>query len=394
MRRTGVMSGSSERRSSIPPVEDMEPENVVEIVGLKKYFDIKMGLKGFLSKEQPHVKAVDDVTFDIRRGEMISLVGETGCGKTTVGRLILRLETPTDGVIRFEGTDIASLKTKQVKQFRRKAQMIFQDPYASLNPRMTVSQTVSEPLRNYGMGREPEIMNEKVAQALIDAGLRPIDEYIERFPHELSGGERQRVSIARALVMDPTFIVADEPVSMLDVSIRAGVMNLMLRLREQYGIAYQLITHDISVARFMSDRIAIMYLGKIMELADTETIVKRPFHPYTRALIRAVPIADPTRERPDLPIKGEIPSPLARPSGCVFRSRCIFAQDVCKEEVPPLEELSKGHQVACILAHRGDLPEPVPLEDEGFSEGFMAPGGPVTPPTATDVEQHKGGPLP
>jgi oligopeptide/dipeptide ABC transporter ATP-binding protein len=369
----------------------MEPENVVEVIGLKKYFDIKMGLKGFLSKDQPQVKAVDDVTFEIRRGEIISLVGETGCGKTTVGRLILRLETPTDGVIRFEGTDIASLKTKQVKQFRRKAQMIFQDPYASLNPRMTVSQTVSEPLRNYGLGRQPEIMNEKVAQALADAGLRPIDEYIERFPHELSGGERQRVSIARALVMDPTFIVADEPVSMLDVSIRAGVMNLMLRLRRQYGIAYQLITHDISVARFMSDRIAIMYLGKIMELADTETIVKRPYHPYTRALIRAVPIADPTRERPDLPIKGEIPSPLARPSGCVFRTRCVFAQDVCKEEVPELQDMAKDHEVACILAHRGDLPEPVPLEDDESCEGYVAPGIPVPPSdTPTDSEQKEG----
>ena len=384
------MTGSADRRSSIPPVEDMEPENVVEVVGLKKYFDIKMGLKGFLSKEQPQVKAVDDVTFDIRRGEIISLVGETGCGKTTVGRLILRLETPTDGVIRFEGTDIASLKTKQVKQFRRKAQMIFQDPYASLNPRMTVSQTVSEPLRNYGLSRQPEVMNEKVAQALVDAGLRPVDEYIERFPHELSGGERQRVSIARALVMDPTFIVADEPVSMLDVSIRAGVMNLMLRLREQYGIAYQLITHDISVARFMSDRIAIMYLGKIMELADTEIIVKRPFHPYTRALIRAVPIADPTRERPDLPIKGEIPSPLARPSGCVFRTRCVFAQDVCKEEVPPLQDLTEGHQVACVLAHRGDLPEPVALEDEEACEGYEAPVI-ATRPWQKDGEDKKEG---
>jgi oligopeptide/dipeptide ABC transporter ATP-binding protein len=360
------MSGNIEGRSSIPPVEEMRPENVVEIVNLKKYFDIKMGLKGFLSKEQPHVRAVDDISFNIRRREIIGMVGETGCGKTTVGRLILRLDNPTAGVIRFEGTDIASLKTKQVKQFRRNAQMIFQDPYASLNPRMTVSQTVSEPLINYGMKGQTELMAERVAKSLQDAGLRPIDEYIERFPHELSGGERQRVSIARALVMEPTFIVADEPVSMLDVSIRAGVMNLMMGLRERYGIAYQLITHDISVARFMSDRIAIMYLGKIMELADTEVIVKRPFHPYTRALIQAVPIADPTRERPELPIKGEIPSPLNRPSGCVFRTRCVFAVDDCAEEVPELKDFGRDHRVACILAHRGDLPEPEAL-DEGHS---------------------------
>jgi oligopeptide/dipeptide ABC transporter ATP-binding protein len=346
----------------------MRPENVVEVVNLKKYFDIKMGLKGFLSKEQPQVRAVDDITFNIRRKEIIGMVGETGCGKTTVGRLILRLENPTAGEIRFEGTDIASLKTKQVKQFRRNAQMIFQDPYASLNPRMTVSQTVSEPLINYGMRGQPELMAERVAKSLQDAGLRPIDEYIERFPHELSGGERQRVSIARALVMEPSFIVADEPVSMLDVSIRAGVMNLMLGLRERYGIAYQLITHDISVARFMSDRIAIMYLGKIMELADTEVIVKRPFHPYTRALIQAVPIADPTRERPELPIRGEIPSPLNRPSGCVFRSRCVFAVRDCAETVPELEEFGRDHRVACILAHRGDLPEP-----EGMDRGGDGP---------------------
>ncbi len=358
------MSGSTEGRSSIPRVEDMRPENVVEIENLKKYFDIKMGFKGFLAKEQTQVRAVDDISFNIRRKEIIGMVGETGCGKTTVGRLILRLDNPTAGHIRFEGTDIAPLGKKQIKQFRRNAQMIFQDPYASLNPRMTVSQTVSEPLINYGMRRQPELMAEKVAKSLQDAGLRPIDEYIERFPHELSGGERQRVSIARTLVMGPTFIVADEPVSMLDVSIRAGVMKLMMGLRDRYGIAYQLITHDISVARFMSDRIAIMYLGKIMELAETETIVKRPYHPYTRALIKAVPIADPTRERPDLPIKGEIPSPLARPSGCVFRTRCVFAVDECAETVPELKDFGKDHRVACILAHRGDLPEPEALEDD------------------------------
>jgi oligopeptide/dipeptide ABC transporter ATP-binding protein len=386
------MTGSEESgRSAVPRVEEMDRENVVEVRNLKKYFDIKMGLKGFFSKEQLQVRAVDDVSMDIRRGEIISLVGETGCGKTTVGRLILRLETPTDGSILFEGADIAGLKTKQVKQFRRKAQMIFQDPYASLNPRMTVSQTVSEPLINYGYRRQPDVMNEKVASALQDAGLRPIDEYIERFPHELSGGERQRVSIARALVMDPTFIVADEPVSMLDVSIRAGVMNLMMGLREQYGIAYQLITHDISVARYMSDRIAIMYLGKIMEMADTETIVKRPFHPYTRALIKAVPIADPTRERPDLPIRGEIPSPINRPTGCVFHTRCIFATDECRETIPPLEEFGTNHHVACILAHRGELPEPEAMEDEEACEGYVKTSGIGRTTAGTD---RKEGPVP
>ncbi len=366
----------------------MDSDNVVEIRNLKKYFDIKMGFKGMFAKEQLQVKAIDDISMDIRRGEIIALVGETGCGKTTVGRLILRLENPTAGHILFEGTDIAALKAKQVKQFRRKAQMIFQDPYASLNPRMTVSQTVAEPLINYGYRNQPMVMNEKIAKALRDAGLRPIDEYIERFPHELSGGERQRVSIARALVMEPTFIVADEPVSMLDVSIRAGVMNLMLRLRDQYGMAFQLITHDISVARYMSDRIAIMYLGKVMELADTETIVKSPFHPYTRALIKAVPIADPTRERPDLPIKGDIPSPIHRPKGCVFNTRCIFAVDECRETTPELKEFGKSHKVACILAHRGDLPEPEPLEDDESCEGYEKTSGPGNVPA--DVTPREG----
>jgi oligopeptide/dipeptide ABC transporter ATP-binding protein len=339
-------------------LESLTRDHVFQVRGLKKYFDIKMGIAGLWAKTQDQVKAVDDISFNIRSREIISFVGETGCGKTTVGRLLLRLDDPTEGSILFEGIDIASLKAKQIKEFRKKVQMIFQDPYASLNPRMTVSQSVAEPLINYGFAKQPEILTERVAKSLQDAGLRPINEYLERFPHELSGGERQRVSIARALVMEPSFIVADEPVSMLDVSIRAGVMNLMLNLRNQYGIAYQLITHDISVARYMSDRIAIMYLGKIMELADTETIINNPVHPYTRALIKAVPIADPTRERPPLPILGEIPSPLARPTGCVFHTRCIFAKESCAHEFTDLQQVGDDHFVACDQGAAGELPEP------------------------------------
>ncbi len=334
---------------------DADAPCVVEIKGLMKYFDIRMGLAGLWAKAPAQVKAVDDVTFFIRKGEIVGLVGETGCGKTTVGRLILRLENPTGGTVMFESVDIASLKTRAVKKFRKRAQMIFQDPYASLNPRMTVTQIVSEPLLNYGQGRDPDLLAEKVTKALGDAGLRPIEEYVERFPHELSGGERQRVSIARALVMDPKFIVADEPVSMLDVSIRAGVMNLMLSLRDKYGIAYLLITHDISVARYMCDRIAIMYLGKIMEMADSEIIIQKAKHPYTRALLNAVPIADPTRERTALPIKGEIPSPIDRPSGCVFRTRCPFMYEDCATIVPELFEPGPDHQVACIRVQRGEI---------------------------------------
>jgi peptide/nickel transport system ATP-binding protein len=328
---------------------------VVDIKGLKKYFSIRGGLSSLWKKTEAQVKAVDDVTFHINKGEIVGLVGETGCGKTTVGRLIVRLDDPTGGTVKFEGVDIASLKTKQVKKFRKRAQMIFQDPYASLNPRMTVTQIVSEPLLNYGYAHDPEVIAERVSKALGDAGLRPIDEYLERFPHELSGGERQRVSVARALVMDPVFIVADEPVSMLDVSIRAGVMNLMLELRRKYGIAYLFITHDISVARYMCDRIAIMYLGKIMELADSESIIYAGKHPYTRALLKAVPIADPTRERAPLPIKGEIPSPIDRPSGCVFRTRCPFVYKDCEDIVPELFEPKPGQQVACIRVQRGEI---------------------------------------
>jgi len=334
---------------------DLNADCVVEVRGLMKFFDIRMGLAGLWAKAPMQVKAVDDVSFFIRKGEIVGLVGETGCGKTTVGRLILRLDNPTGGTVMFEGVDIASLKTRAVKKFRKRAQMIFQDPYASLNPRMTVTQIVSEPLLNYGEGKDPEQVAVKVAKALNDAGLRPIEQYIERFPHELSGGERQRVSVARALVMDPKFIVADEPVSMLDVSIRAGVMNLMLGLREKYGIAYLFITHDISVARYMCDRIAIMYLGKIMEFASSEIIVGSPKHPYTRALLKAVPIADPTRERATLPIKGEIPSPIDRPSGCVFRTRCPFMYEDCANIVPELFEPGPDHQVACIRVQRKEI---------------------------------------
>ncbi len=296
-------------------------EVIVKVRSLKKHFEIK---RGFLSMggEAPVVKAVDDVNMDLRQGEILGLVGESGCGKTTMGRLLTRLEDPTDGEVFFLGRDIALLEGSDIRIFRRNIQMVFQDPYESLNPRTTVLQTIMEPLVNHKIGDSSEERIEMSIQALEDAGLAPAKEYLNRFPHELSGGQRQRVSIARALVIKPKVIVADEPVSMLDVSIRAGVLNLMLDLRDKYGIPYLFITHDIAVARYVSDRLGVMYLGRVVELADTDNVVFQSKHPYTQALLSAVPVPDPEAKHGRVQIKGEIPSAANVPLGCRFRPRC------------------------------------------------------------------------
>ncbi len=327
-------------------------EVAMKIVDLTKYFELRRGFKIFGGKPI-YVKAVDHVSFNVRKREILALVGESGCGKTTIGFLIVRLEDPTSGHIIFGEADIASLKKKELKKFRMDVQMIFQDPYSSLNPRLTVMQTVAEPLINHRMVATADEARENVSMALEDAGLKPVDEYIERFPHELSGGERQRVAIARALVVRPGFIVADEPVSMLDVSIRAGVMRLMLDLRDKYDIPFLFITHDLASARFMADRIAVMYLGKIVELAESEEVISDPRHPYTKALLRAVPIGDPTRERIPLPIKGEIPSPIDIPPGCRFHPRCPWAEKICTEKEPELVKVKEDHLAACHFAISG-----------------------------------------
>lgn len=337
------------------------PDNrkvVISVRNLKKYFELHIGMFKFWG-EPIYVKAVDGISFDLHEGEILGLVGESGCGKTTTGRLLTRLEDPTAGEVIFEGTNIATLKGKELKNYRRNVQMIFQDPYESLNPRYTVQKTVMEPLVIHGIGETYDDRVEMVIKALEDAGLRPAEEYLSRFPHELSGGQRQRVAIARALVLRPKFIVADEPVSMLDVSIRAGVMNLMLDLRDKYKIPYVFITHDIAVARYMSDRIAVMYLGKIVEIGETDEVIFNHVHPYTKALISAVPVPDPDHKHGRVEIKGEIPSPINLPPGCRFWPRCPYAQKgICDVKEPPLKEISPGHFVACHFAEKFMEEEP------------------------------------
>ncbi|MBI5000847.1 MAG: ABC transporter ATP-binding protein [Euryarchaeota archaeon] len=332
----------------------MADDTVIGTVNLRKYFPVKVGmLKSLLSKEELFVHAVDDVSFEIRKGKILGMVGESGCGKTTVGRLLTRLETPTGGQLLFHGEDIAMKKGRQLKDFRRKVQMVFQDPYESLNPRFTVFNTVSEPLIVHGVGESYEERTDMVAKALEYAELKPATEFMPRYPHELSGGQRQRVAIARTLVLRPEFIVADEPVSMLDVSIRAGIMNLMLSLKNRYGIPFLFVTHDVSVSRYMSDEIAVMYLGNIVEYGPSEDIIKDPYHPYTNALLSAVPIPDPTIKRGRTQIKGDLPSPINLPSGCPFHPRCLFAKEICKEKKPAMREVKTGHFVQCHFG--GDL---------------------------------------
>lgn len=341
---------------------------VLSVKNLVKHFDLKKSMFA-LSGLSLTVKAVDDVSFDIHVGEVLGLVGESGCGKTTTGRLITRLENPTRGRIDFLGRDIANLKGSEMVAFRRYIQMIFQDPYESLNPRFTVYRAVADPLNVLGIGEKEERVD-LVVDALEEAGLRPATELLGRFPHELSGGQRQRVAIARALVVKPRFIVADEPVSMLDVSIRAGVMNLMLELRDKYDIPFLFITHDISVARYMSDNIGVMYLGRLSESGPTEEVITHPAHPYTRALLAAVPVPDPDHEYPPIPILGELPSPINIPKGCRFHTRCVFATQLCREIEPWHIEVSPGHTALCHFAtdfySMGPYrPPPEPLKREG-----------------------------
>ncbi|WP_280949870.1 ABC transporter ATP-binding protein [Pseudorhodoplanes sinuspersici] len=317
---------------------------IVSIRNLTKYFPVKTGL---LAKPRA-VRAVEDVSFDIRRGETLGLVGESGCGKSTVGRLILRLEQPTRGSIAFQGRRFAETGRSEFKAIRRKIQAVFQDPYSSLNPRMTTGQIIAEPLKVYGLVADGAAVDDRVTQLLKEVGLRP--EIGDRYPHQLSGGQRQRVGIARALAIEPEFIVCDEAVSALDVSIQGQIVNLLETLQRKRGLSYLFIAHDLAVVRHISSRIVVMYLGRVMETADRDELCEQPLHPYTKLLLEAAPIPDPTAEKARAPrlIQGELPSPLSPPSGCVFHTRCPMASIECKAEVPALREAKPGHAVACI----------------------------------------------
>ncbi len=329
-------------------------EPLVKVDRLTKLFPVS---RGMFRRPVDFIHAVDGVSFEIAPGESLGLVGESGCGKTTTGRLLVKLMEATSGQILMhdDGSmiDVAHIGSDDLRRFRRRVQMIFQDPYESMNPRRTVFDTVSEPLavQNIGSLRERE---DRVAQMLQLVGLTPPNTFLFRYPHELSGGQRQRVAIARALVLDPSFVVADEPTSMLDVSIRISIMELMLELADAFDVSYLYITHDLAVARYMCDRIAVMYLGKIVELGDTEEVLSNPLHPYTRALLSAVPVPDPTYRKPPVEIKGGITKAINPPTECRFIERCPWATDVCHStEHPPLEDKGGGHFVACHLVEKG-----------------------------------------
>ena len=321
---------------------------LMRVDNLVKHFPI---MKGFFQKQVGAVRAVDGVSFDIHRGETLGLVGESGCGKSTTGRTILQLFRPTSGDVQFDGVNLVTLKGEDLRIMRRKMQMIFQDPYASLNPRMTVGEIIREPLTVHQVATEAE-GNERVKQLLELVKLNP--SFTSRYPHEFSGGQRQRIGIARALALQPSFIVCDEPISALDVSIQAQVVNLLEELQEQFNLTYLFIAHDLSMVRHISDRVAVMYLGVVVELATRDELYNHPLHPYTQALLSAVPIPDPviesTRKRTIL--VGDVPSPVNPPSGCRFRTRCPIAEPVCAESRPEFREIKPGHFVACFFAER------------------------------------------
>lgn len=327
----------------------MSKEALVKVRNLKKYFPVR---KGFLARilygEQEYLRAVDGISFDIGEGEISCLTGESGCGKTTTARLILRLIPPTAGAVYYRERDLLSLSKREMRKMRHEIQMIFQDPYKSLNPRDRVFDLVNDPLEINRKDLSYKEKRELVSKALEDVRLAP-EEYMDRYPHELSGGERQRVAISRALVLNPLFIVADEPVSMLDASVRIGILNLLLDLRDEYKLTFLYITHDLAQARYVGDQIGVMYLGKIVERGAAKDIIEEPTHPYTQALISNVPIPDPTMKSKKIIVKGEVPDPINLPPGCRFYPRCPYAKGICRENEPDLTKVKENHYVSCHL---------------------------------------------
>ncbi|MFX1482930.1 MAG: ABC transporter ATP-binding protein [Promethearchaeota archaeon] len=342
-----ILEGSSDIRDG---------ETLISVRGLRKWFPVNTGfLSSMLYKQELFVKAVDGVSFDIIKGEVLVLAGESGCGKTTTGRCVLHLEIPTDGDVVYAGQNLSTLDRNEIKELRKRMQITFQDPYESLNPKQSVFSIVEEPLLVHKIPLAPSQRRQRVLESLESVALTPAEDFIDRYPHELSGGQRQRISVARALILHPEFMVADEPVSMLDVSIRAEILNLLLNLRGELGLTYLFITHDLAVATYIADRIGIMYLGKIMELGPAHAVAFNPLHPYTRALISAVPSGDPTVKRRVESLKGEPPSPINVPSGCRFHPRCPYAQEICVREIPDDRDMGDGHIAACHFA--GELPD-------------------------------------
>src|SRR5918994_374775 len=336
-------------------VSPMAAESLLEVKQLKKFFPIR---RGFLRTVVGHVRAVDDVSFNVRSGETLALVGESGCGKTTTARCILRAYDPTSGQILFRTTrdnvvDLAQVPRASMRPLRREMQMIFQDPYSSLNPRMTLLDIVSEPLLVHGV-TDVKQRHDRVAELLRLVGLRP--EFMRRYPHAFSGGQRQRIGIARALALHPSLVVADEPVSALDVSVQAQILNLLLDLQEELHLTYLFVAHDLSVVKHISDRVAVMYVGKIVELAERDQLFNAPKHPYTSALMSAVPKPDPRARSKHLPLQGEVANPAAPPSGCYFHPRCPYAIDICKTDAPAWEEITPGQFAACHRAKELQLP--------------------------------------